>query len=263
MLGPDSRFVKRQHERIAAPVDAQLYALIRDRREAGDLEDRSDVLAMLLLARDEDGTPMSDEEIRDELVTLIVAGHETTATALAWAFERLTRHPADLRRLEDESRTDETEFAEAVGKETLRLRPVLMNVLRTLREPLEVGELPLPGGQRARAEHLPRPAPPRAVGRRRGRVPAGALPRGGRPRIRLDPVRRRRAPLHRRGVRADGDGGRPARDRRRRAARAGRRRGASDRALHHLLALARGRGPRRRPSRAARGRRGAVVAIAA
>jgi cytochrome P450 family 135 len=146
VLGPDSGFVKRQHRRISSPVDAQLYPLIRDRRAAGDLEQRSDVLAMLLLARDEDGVPMSDEEIRDELVTLIVAGHETTATALAWAFERLTRHPADLRRLEEESRTESTDFAEAVGKEALRLRPVLMNVLRTLREPLEVGGHVYPQG---------------------------------------------------------------------------------------------------------------------
>jgi cytochrome P450 len=146
VLGPENHFVRRQHERILGPVDAQLYPLIRDRRRAGGLEERSDVLAMLLLAHDEDGTAMSDEEIRDELVTLIVAGHETTATALAWAFERLTRHPADLRRLEDEARTGETEFAEAVGKETLRLRPVLMNVLRTLREPLQVGEHRYPAG---------------------------------------------------------------------------------------------------------------------
>jgi cytochrome P450 len=146
VLGPDSRFVKRQQARISAPVDEQLYALIRDRRAAGDAGERTDVLSMLLLAHDEDGAPMSDAEIRDELVTLIVAGHETTATALAWAFERLTRHPADLRRLEQESRTDQAEFAEAVGKEALRLRPVLMNVLRTLREPLEVGDHRYPAG---------------------------------------------------------------------------------------------------------------------
>jgi cytochrome P450 len=146
VLGPESRFVKRQHARISGPVDEQLYPLIRDRRAAGDAEERSDVLAMLLLARDEDGAPMTDAEIRDELMTLIVAGHETTATALAWAFERLTRHGADLRRLEAESRTEATQFAEAVGKEAMRLRPVLMNVLRTLREPLEVGDHRYPAG---------------------------------------------------------------------------------------------------------------------
>jgi cytochrome P450 len=147
VLGPDSGIVRRQQGRISAPVDRQLYALIRERRGAGDLEERDDVLSMLLLARDEDGAPMSDAELRDELVTLIVAGHETTATALAWAFERLTRDPAALARLEDESRTEQTAFAEAVGKETLRLRPVLMNVLRTLREPLEVGEHRYPAGE--------------------------------------------------------------------------------------------------------------------
>lgn len=146
VFGPDHPIVRRQHSRIAAPVDRQIYELIGERRSMTDLEQREDVLSMLLLARDENGAPMSDAELRDELVTLIVAGHETTATALAWAFERLTRHPESLRRLEDESRTDETAYAEAVSKEALRLRPVLMNVLRTLQEPLEVGEHTYPAG---------------------------------------------------------------------------------------------------------------------
>ena len=170
VLGPDSRFVRRQHERISAPVDAQLYALIRDRREAGGLEERSDVLAMLLLARDEDGTPMSDEEIRDELVTLIVAGHETTATALAWAFERLTRHPADLRRLEDEARTDETEFARGRRQGDAAAAPGADERPAHAARAARGRRAPLPGGQRALAEHLPRAAPPRAVGRGRGRA---------------------------------------------------------------------------------------------
>ena len=146
LLGPDHSFVRRQQGRISGPVDEQLYALIRERRGAADLEDRDDVLSMLLQARDEEDKPMSDAELRDELVTLIVAGHETTATALAWAFERLTRDTQSLRRLEEESRTQETTFTEAVSKETLRLRPVLMNVLRTLQEPLEVGGFMFPKG---------------------------------------------------------------------------------------------------------------------
>lgn len=146
ILGPEHWFVRRQHSRVSAPVDEQIYALIGERRAAGDIEEREDVLSMLLLARDDDGAGMSDAELRDELVTLIVAGHETTATALAWAFERMTRKPQALRRLEDESRTDETQYAEAVSKEALRLRPVLMNVLRTLQEPLEVGGYMFPPG---------------------------------------------------------------------------------------------------------------------
>jgi cytochrome P450 len=131
--------VRRLQARVSAPVNRELYALIAERRGARDLSERTDVLSMLLLARDEDGVPMTDREIRDELVSLLVAGHETTATSLAWAYERLTRTPRSLRRLEDESRTEERTFAEAVAKETLRVRPVLMNVLRTVMEPIEIG----------------------------------------------------------------------------------------------------------------------------
>jgi cytochrome P450 len=79
-------------------------------------------------------------------MTLLVAGHETTATGLAWAVERLVRHPRALRRLEEEAGTDETAFAEAVSMETLRLRPVLMFVVRRLVAPLEVGGRTLPAG---------------------------------------------------------------------------------------------------------------------
>ena len=81
--------------------------MIADRRARDDLEERDDVLSMLLLARHEDGTPMDDVELRDELVTLLVAGHETTATALAWALERLVRHPDALERLTEEVRAGE------------------------------------------------------------------------------------------------------------------------------------------------------------
>ncbi len=138
LLGPDHTIVKRLQHRASAPVDRELYALIDERRSATDLDERTDILSMLLLARYDDGTPMTPREIRDELVSLLVAGHETTATSLAWAYERLTRAPQSLRRLEDESRTDATAYVEAVAKETLRVRPVLMNVLRTVRQPVEI-----------------------------------------------------------------------------------------------------------------------------
>ena len=75
-----------------------IYAEIARRRAAADLDERTDVLSMLLLARDEHGEAMTDAELRDELVTLLVAGHETTATGLAWAFELLLRNPAVLER---------------------------------------------------------------------------------------------------------------------------------------------------------------------
>ena len=104
-------------------------------------EERDDVLSMLLGARDEDGEPMTDVELRDELLTLLVAGHETTATSLAWAVERLVRHPGALERVATDG-----EYADAVVKETLRLRPVVAIVLRRLLEPLAVAGRELPAG---------------------------------------------------------------------------------------------------------------------
>ncbi len=81
---------------------------------------------MLLLARDENGEPMTDCELRDELMTMLVAGHETTATGLAWALERLVRHPDVLRRLRDTLAHDDPSYLEAAVKETLRVRPVVL-----------------------------------------------------------------------------------------------------------------------------------------
>lgn len=89
---------------------------------------------------------MSDEELRDELVTLLVAGHETTANALSWAVERLCRHPDKLERLTNEAHAGESGYLEAVVQETLRLRPVISIVLRRLVEPMEIGGRMLPAG---------------------------------------------------------------------------------------------------------------------
>src|ERR1700681_1773018 len=80
-------------------LDGLIYEEIARRREQGDLDERKDILSLLLQARDEDGQAMTDGELRDELVTLLLAGHETTATSVAWAVERLVRHPPQLRRL--------------------------------------------------------------------------------------------------------------------------------------------------------------------
>lgn len=140
VIGPRSRPVKRMYRPALEPLDRGLYELIAERRRAGDLEDRDDILSMLLLARDEAGAPMTDPEIRDELVTLIVAGHETTATALAWAFERLVRIEGGTERLHAESQTDETAYARSVAQEALRLRPVIDFVLRRVMEPIEIGD---------------------------------------------------------------------------------------------------------------------------
>src|SRR3954469_1193478 len=96
-------------------VDDVLFAEIASRRDDPGLADRTDIFSLLLQARDEDGQPLSDQELRDELITLLVAGHETTATGLAWAFERLVRAPGALERLGGDE-----EYAEAVVHETLR-----------------------------------------------------------------------------------------------------------------------------------------------
>jgi cytochrome P450 family 135 len=127
-------------------VDRLLYAEIDERRAADHLDDRGDVLSILLQARHEDGRPMSDVEIRDELVTLLVAGHDTTATALSWVVERLVRHPDHQARLTKEIHAGEQQFCDAVVKETLRLRPVLSLVARRLKAPMEIGGVRLPTG---------------------------------------------------------------------------------------------------------------------
>jgi len=139
MFGPRSAVIKRMYRPVLKPLDDALYDLIGKRRKARDLEDRDDILSMLLTASDEDGKAMTDQELRDELVTLIVAGHETTATALAWAFERLTRIEGGAQRLHEESLTEKTTFTKAVAQEALRLRPVLDFVLRELNETTEIG----------------------------------------------------------------------------------------------------------------------------
>ncbi|HEX8065500.1 MAG TPA: cytochrome P450 [Thermoleophilaceae bacterium] len=127
-------------------VDELVLDEIARRRSDPGLAERSDVLSLLLQARNEDGRPMTDREVRDELITLLAAGHETTATSLAWALERLARHPAAVRRLEEELAAGEEAYLDAVVQETLRLRPVLAIVLRKLTEPTELGGRTLPAG---------------------------------------------------------------------------------------------------------------------
>ena len=114
------------------------------------LDEHDDILSMLVAARDEDGEPLTDQELRDELMTLLLAGHETTATALSWAFELLHRHPAAMARAQDEARSDaeEAPYIEAVATETLRVKPPLPMVVRRLAEDFELGGRVLPAGTR-------------------------------------------------------------------------------------------------------------------
>jgi cytochrome P450 len=127
-------------------VDVPIYEEIAERRGAGDLADRDDIMSLLLQATHEDGGPMSDVEVRDELMTLLVAGHETTANSLSWAIERLCRHPAKLDRLREEAAAGQESYLKAVVQETLRLRPVISIVLRKLVEPMEIAGRMLPAG---------------------------------------------------------------------------------------------------------------------
>ena len=135
--------------RLRGATDALLFELIDERRaEGGGGEDRDDVLSMLLAARHEDGTPMSPAELRDELMTLLVAGHETTASELAWAFERLVRTPDVLRSLVAEIDADGgEEYLVATVHETLRRRPVLPNAApRLVKQPVRIGGWTYPVG---------------------------------------------------------------------------------------------------------------------
>jgi cytochrome P450 len=130
-------------------LDELIYEEIARRRTQRDLAERKDILSLLLLAHDEQGEAMSDEELRDELVTLLVAGHETTATAVAWAVERLVRHPRQLRRLTEEIDAGEgDEYMTAVVNETLRVRPVVPLVARLLTAELDVAGYRLAAGTR-------------------------------------------------------------------------------------------------------------------
>ncbi len=153
-LGPWSPWGK--FVRKAERADGLLRALIERRRREGTAG-RTDILSMMLNARDEDGSQLGDDDLRDELVTLLVAGHETTATALSWAFHCLLGAPAVLGRLQDEvdaaareglepARVAKLEYLDAVVRESLRLRPIIPLVGRILQEPRRIAGWDLPAG---------------------------------------------------------------------------------------------------------------------
>jgi cytochrome P450 len=134
---------------LRARADDLIYDEIRRRRADPATPDRDDVLSVLLQARDEDGAPMTDVELRDELMTLLVAGHETTSTALAWTFDLLLHNPEPMRRLRAEVETGESdEYLEAVIRESMRIRPVVPGVSRKLSRPWTLDGYELPVGTR-------------------------------------------------------------------------------------------------------------------
>jgi cytochrome P450 len=140
-FSPWGRFVRSREA-----LDEFIYEEIRLRRAEPGHEDRDDVLSLLLGARDDDGAAMGDEELRDELVTVLGAGHETTATGLAWAVERLVRNPEVLAKLRDSLAGGDEEYLNATVKETLRSRPVIVDVARKLTAATTIGGYELQAG---------------------------------------------------------------------------------------------------------------------
>lgn len=147
----------KQITQLMQEIDELLYAQIAHRRAASGAS-REDILSLLIEARDEDGQPMSDEELRDEMITMLVAGHETTATSLAWAFHCILDRPDVMEKLQAELRTvigvgpvepqhiTKLDYLDATIKETQRLHPILPLVGRLLHEPLRIGGQDLPAG---------------------------------------------------------------------------------------------------------------------
>jgi cytochrome P450 len=152
-LSPYRSFVRRRDA-----VRQQLDAMVQSRRNSPDAS-KQDVLSLLLSARDEQGQPMTDEELRDELVTMLLAGHETTATALSWAFALILSHAQVAERLQAElegarlgdgtldlAALPKLAYVDAVIKEALRLRPILPDVVRMLTSPATVAGYEIPAG---------------------------------------------------------------------------------------------------------------------
>ena len=143
-LGPWRRAFENQ-----VALDRVIYAEIAERRQVADLASRSDVLSQLLLVRDEEDpadTGLTDEELRDQLVTLLLAGHETTATALAWTLHELAKDPVQERKARDAATRGDDDYLEAVLKESMRLHPVIPMVVRHLMKPATIGGVELPAG---------------------------------------------------------------------------------------------------------------------
>lgn len=128
---------------VLRPLDRAIYSVIAERRREGadgpDGAGRSDIMTVLMAARGDDGAPLSDSEIRDELLTLVLAGHETTSNSVAWTFERLTRHPQVYARAVEAARTGDAPYVEALISESMRSRPVVPMVARELLEPWRFG----------------------------------------------------------------------------------------------------------------------------
>jgi cytochrome P450 len=143
-LGGMSPFAKLM--KVVDEIDQVIFEIIKERRQDPLSSVRDDVLSVLIRAHHEDGSPLGDREIRDEILTLIMAGFETTTAGLAWAFERIVREPRVLNRLRAELDEGETGYLDAVVKEVLRARPAVPIVARKVREPVEIAGYEMPAG---------------------------------------------------------------------------------------------------------------------
>ena len=134
---------------LLSEIDKILYSEIEDRRRT-DCRTRTDILSLLMISRDENGQSLSAKELRDQMVTLLLAGHETTATALCWVFYRVLFHDQIRERLVKELKDNDwepnTAYLDAVIKETLRVHPIVPLVVRYLQAPLEIAGKVLPQG---------------------------------------------------------------------------------------------------------------------
>lgn len=140
-IAPRARF-----DRASAAFDEFIFEEIAGRRREAEREERDDVLSELIRADPEDGDPVTDAELRDQLITIVRAGHETTGATLAWAVERLLRTPPALARLHASAAAGEDEYVDATLKETMRSRPAILDVVRKLTGPLRLGGYSLPAG---------------------------------------------------------------------------------------------------------------------
>src|SRR5207253_5296473 len=125
---------------VRREFDAVVDRLLARAHDDPGLQERADVLALLVHARHDDGSPMHRDEIADQLITLLAAGHETTAATLAWAVERLRRHPTLIARLVDEVANGGSQLREATIREVQRTRPTITGAGRMAREPYALGD---------------------------------------------------------------------------------------------------------------------------